>query len=291
MSDPEKSPFPFVALLLGVVCIGSSPIFVRLAAVTGPVSAFWRVAIAGICLLVLSAARREGPPAKSIRWGVVLGGLFFAADLALWNQSLLSVPVAICTPVGNSAPLWVGLGGWLIWKRRPSAAFWTGLVVSAAGIAVLARPWSAAARLDLVGLSMALAASVFYAGYILCTTRIRSRASTLSFMTLSTIVSGIALWLFCTATGQVLTGFSSVTWMALAGLGLVSHLAGWMLINYALGHLAPELASITLLGQTVVAGLLAVPVLGELPDPVQLAGGVMVLVGIWWASRSRETGG
>ena len=135
---------------------------------------------------------------------------------------------------------------------------------------------------------MALAASVFYAGYLLSTTRIRSRTTTLSFMTLSTIASGLVLWLLCQATGQVLTGFSDATWMALVGLGLVSHLAGWMLINYALGHLAPELAAVTLLGQTVVAGLLAVPVLRELPDALQLAGGALVLAGIWWASRAKN---
>lgn len=284
----EKSPYPFVALLFGVVCIGSSPIFVRLAAVPGPVSAFWRVTIAGICLVILSAIRREGLPAKAIRGGVLLGGLFFALDLALWNQSLLRVPVAICTPVGNSAPLWVGLGGWLIWKRRPASAFWTGLALAVVGIAALARPWSVSAKPDLLGLSMALAASVFYAGYLLSTTRIRSRTTTLSFMTLSTIASGLVLWLLCQATGQVLTGFSDATWMALVGLGLVSHLAGWMLINYALGHLAPELAAVTLLGQTVVAGLLAVPVLRELPDALQLAGGALVLAGIWWASRAKN---
>jgi len=288
MSVPEKSPYPFAALLLGVACIGSSPIFVRLASVPGPVSAFWRVAVAGICLVLASLARREGAPPRSIRWGVLLGGVFFASDLALWNQSLLRVPVAICTPVGNSAPLWVGIGGWLLWKRRPSGAFWTGLVIAVAGIAVLARPWTAAANLDMGGLAMALGASVFYAAYLLGTTRIRSRTTTLSFMTFSTLSSCAVLWLYCRATGQILTGFSWEAWTALAGLGFVSHLAGWLLINYALGHLAPELAAVTLLGQTVVAGLLAIPVLGEIPDAIQVAGGVLVLVGIWWSGRTRN---
>jgi drug/metabolite transporter (DMT)-like permease len=213
--------------------------------------------------------------------------LFFASDLALWNESLLRVPVALCTPVGNSAPLWVGIGGWLIWRRRPSAAFWTGLALAIAGILVVAGPWKVASKLDMGGLAMALGASVFYAGYLLGTSRIRSRTTTLSFMTMSTVSSGLILLAYCLATGQILTGFSGATWMALVGLGIVSHLTGWLLINYALGHLAPELASVTLLGQTVVAGLLAIPVLGEFPDTSQLAGGALVLAGIWWSGRTR----
>ena len=77
------------------------------------------------------------------------------------------------------------------------------------------------------------------------------------------------------------------SWWALVGLGIVAHLAGWLFINYALGHLAPEIASITLLGQTVVATIAAVPVLGEWPDARQLCGSALLLAGIWRATRTR----
>jgi drug/metabolite transporter (DMT)-like permease len=272
-------------LIAGVLCIGSSPIFVRLADVPGPVSAFWRMAFAAAGLVVLSLVRRERWPARGLRCAIALGGVFFAADLSLWNQSLLQVPVAVCTPVGNSAPLWVGLGAWIAWKRRPSSAFWTGLFLAMAGMLVLSGEAVLDAGRYAGGLAMALAASVFYAFYLMGTSKVRSRTTTLSFTTFSTLASVAVLFPLNIGMGQNLFHLPSQAWWALLGLGLVAHLAGWLLINYALGHLPAENASITLLGQTVVATIAAVPLLGEIPDVRQLAGGALVLAGIWWASR------
>lgn len=293
-SSPEFLPFTVVpkavegrlayaSLIAGVICIGSSPIFVRLADVPGPVSAFWRMAFAAMGLSAMSAVRGERIPAKGLRWAIALGGVFFACDLSLWNQSLLQVPVAVCTPVGNSAPLWVGLGAWILWKRRPSSVFWTGLFLAMAGMLVLSGRAVLEAGRYAGGLAMALAASVFYAFYLMGTSRVRSRTTTLSFTTFSTLVSVAVLLPLNLGTGQDLFQMSSQAWWALLGLGLVAHLAGWLFINYALGHLPPENASITLLGQTVVATIAAIPLLGELPDARQLAGGTLVLAGIWWA--------
>lgn len=280
-----EARFAYPALIAGVLCIGSSPIFVRLAEVPGPVSAFWRMAFALTGLVAISLVRRERLPAANLRVAIALGGLFFAADLSLWNQSLLQVPVAVCTPVGNSAPLWVGLGAWIVWKRRPSSLFWTGLFLAMAGMLVLSGGAVLEAGRYAGGIAMALAASVFYAFYLMGTSKVRSRTTTLSFTTFSTLASVAVLLPLNLGTGQNLFSLSSQAWWTLLGLGLVAHLAGWLFINYALGHLPPENASITLLGQTVVATIAAIPLLGELPDSRQLAGGMLVLAGIWWAGR------
>jgi drug/metabolite transporter (DMT)-like permease len=71
-------------------------------------------------------------------------------------------------------------------------------------------------------------------------------------------------------------------------LGIVSQLGGWLSINYALGHIQATQVSVTLLAQAVVTTLVAIPVLGELPAPVQIVGGVMVLGGIYWVYRGRD---
>ena len=86
-------------------------------------------------------------------------------------------------------------------------------------------------------------------------------------------------------TGTRLTGFAAGTWAALLGLGLVTHVGGWLAINYALGHLRASVVSVSLLGQAVVMALVAIPLLGEGPDMGQLAGGVLVLGGIHIVNR------
>ena len=69
--------------------------------------------------------------------------------------------------------------------------------------------------------------------------------------------------------------------------GLVSQLAGYLAISYALGYLPASIVSPTLLGQPVLTALLAVPLLNESIGWAQVAGGALVLAGIWFINRPR----
>ena len=56
-------------------------------------------------------------------------------------------------------------------------------------------------------------------------------------------------------------------------------------INYALGHLPAPITSVVLLGQVVLAAILAVPILGEPIRPSQMIGGLFILGGIYIVNR------
>src|SRR3982751_6880718 len=80
----------YAALALGALCIGFSAIFTKWAGVPGPVSGFYRVAIATIVLAApvgLRFGKRERPGRDALLLAG-LGGVFFAGDLASWNTSL-----------------------------------------------------------------------------------------------------------------------------------------------------------------------------------------------------------
>ncbi|MDD2197146.1 MAG: EamA family transporter [Bacteroidales bacterium] len=74
---------------------------------------------------------------------------------------------------------------------------------------------------------------------------------------------------------------------ALSGLGLISHFFGWLSINYALGHLKGTNVSVTLLSQSIVTALVAIPVLGESLSMNQIVGGLLVLSGVYYVNRRR----
>ena len=82
-------------------------------------------------------------------------------------------------------------------------------------------------------------------------------------------------------------GYELRTYLSLFGLGIVSQGLGWLAINYAQGKLPATLVAPTMLGQPVVTGLLAGPLLGEFLEPLQIAGGVGVLAGVYLVHRSR----
>jgi len=284
---PKRHLGAWLALALGTVCIGFSAIFVKLAHVAGPVSAFYRVLIAGAVLVpwwLARGARRPGPFELRL---ILLGGVCFAADLALWNTSLLLTSAASATLLANNSPLWVGLASYFLFRERLSGRYWLGLAVALAGMMCLMG--SAAfqhLRLD-PGNMLALGASFFYAAYLLTSHRVRATVDLLTVMTLSTVVSLVILYLLNLAMGTTLTGYPPRVWGALAGLGLISQLAGWLAINYALGHLRAAPVSVCLLAQVVVTALVAMPLLGEYMKLNQVAGGVLVLAGIYFVTQDK----
>jgi len=292
MADPnQKNVFlAYVALSIGIVCIGFSAIFVKIAGAPGAVSAFYRVLIAGIGIVpwgILQRAKRPSPKETII---IAAGGVSIALNLALWNTSILLTSAATATLLANNAPLWVGLGALLLFREHLSFRYWCGLILSIIGMAILvgAIAWSRVHRFQLnVGDVLAFISSGFYAAYLLTTQRARVRVDTLTFMTISLLSSIFVLLILNLAMGTSLTGYSPKTWSALIGLGLISHMGGWLAINYALGHLRAARVSVTLLAQVIVTALLSIPLLGEALSRRQIFGGMVVLCGIYLANQSK----
>jgi drug/metabolite transporter (DMT)-like permease len=215
----------------------------------------------------------------------VIGGVLFAADLAFYNSAVMLGSATSATLMTNNAPLIVGLGSWLILKQKPGRAFWLGLALATAGTAVVAGTEAMQALAAGWANALALLSAVFYAGYILVTGRVRAHSDTLTLTSISVFASAASLLLYCLVMRLPLSGYSLKSWAALAGIGLVTQLGGYLAISYALGHLPATVTSVSLLAQLPVTALLAVPCLGEPISTAQIAGGVLVLGGIYLATR------
>ena len=287
----------YLALAAAVVAIGWSAIFVRWAAIPGAASAFYRVLIAALVLVPWRAthkpagARRRSPSARA-RLMAVLAGVFFALDLAFFNTAVMRSSAATTSLLGSNAPLFVGLGSWLLLRKTPRPIFWAGLAASLAGIALMifsadtSSPAAAASRHDIVGDLMAVAAAFFFAGYILAVSEARESMDSLTLNTIAMVASSIALLPICLIVGAPLWGYSTQTWMALLWLGLISQVGAYLCIAFALGHLPATAVSVGLLAQAPITAVLATIFLGERLTLLQLAGGVLVLAGIYIVNRA-----
>lgn len=287
----------YLALAAAVGGITWSAILVRWAAIPGPSSAFYRVFLAALVLWPLRLARGAAAPhavrpryhANRRAWLLaVAGGAFFGMDLALYNTAVMRTTAAAATLLGNNAPIFVGIGTWIFFKRRPKRTFWTGLALALGGaatvIAVSVLRGGRAAG-DLTGDLLAVVAAAFFAGYMLTTERVRAEMDTLTFNSLAAVGSVVTLLLVCLVIGAPLGGFGAPTWWALAGLAFISQLGAYYALVYALGHLPATLTSVGLLAQVPLTAILAVPLLGETLTWPQVAGGLLVLAGIAVVNR------
>jgi len=292
MYAPNRSDMvgAYLALAFGVVCIGFSAIFVRFAGVPGPVSAFYRILIASIVIVPWWLHRRTKWPSRVDLVLTLAGGVFFALDLILWNTSVMLTSATTATLLANNAPLWVGIGALVLFRERLSTRYWAGLAIALTGITILVGigAWMQL-RLSR-GDMLAIGASFFYAAYLLTTQQARARIDTSTFTAISVSSSLLLLFGLNLVLGTAMTGYSVNTWGALVGLGLVSHLGGWLSINYALGHLRAARVAVGVLGQAMVTALLSIPLLGESLSINQMVGGVLVLFGIYVVNQAKSKG-
>jgi drug/metabolite transporter (DMT)-like permease len=278
------------ALLIGGAAIGGSPIFVRLSEVGPMATAFWRVALALIPLVVWSQLRNgaatDKPPQRLSDYAMlVLPGVFLAIDLGAWHLSLTMTSVANATLLANVAPVFVTLASWALFRSPVSGVFLGGLVTAIAGVVVLKGGPAALGGGDLAGDGIAIIAAMFYAGYILAIGRLRSRFATNRIMLWSTASAAVCMLPMALFTEPSLLPPSAFGWAMLLGLAFVSHAGGQVAITYALAYLPPAFSSLTLLLQPVVAAFLAWLLLSEPVGLMQAIGGAIVLVGILIARR------
>ena len=285
----------YAALAFGVVCIGLSAIFTKWTHLPGSVSAFYRVSIAELALLPLYAVSvRRGQVRLDRRaWIVALAaGVFFALDLGLWNTSLSFASAANATLLGNDAPLIVGLIAFFVFRERLRPTYWAGMVIALIGMGIIVGQDAFSGQHGLgLGDALALVAGGAYALYMVTTQRVRERMNTVASLVIPGMAGAVLLLTFNLATGRALWGFAPGSWLALGALALISQVAGWLAINYALGHLPASVVSVTLLAQPVLTALFAVPLLGEALGGRQMLGGVVALTGIYLVNRAASRKG
>ena len=280
----------YVALAAGILALSMSAMFVRWAKAPGPVTGFYRLLFATLLTFPLFLRAQKKQPTSLLPHLIfpVLGGLFTAGDFALWNTSVQYTTASNATLLGNTAPLWVALVAWLLFRERLGRDFWVGLALALGGaVFIVGHDFLVHPTFGLGDL-MACGAAVFYASYLLTTQRGRARLDVFRYWWLVSLVAAFGLLIVNLALGNRLGGYPAFTWMIFLLTALVSQIIGYMSISYALGHLPAAIVSPTLIGQPIVTAILAIPLLSEVPGPWQTAGGVVALIGIYLVNQAHN---
>lgn len=284
-----------VALFAGAVAIAFAPIFVRISPVGPSATAFWRILLALPALWVWMVLKRKGldskcsPSSFSDYFRLSLAGLFFAGDLSLWHWSIKLTSVANATLLVNFAPVFVTLGGWLIFRQKVRLIFLLGMALALLGMTLIAGHSFQVSLHHFLGDTLSFTAALFYAGYLLSVKSLRERFSTATLMAWSGLVTAAALLPITLLSGESLFFHNLQGWVILIGLALISQVAGQSLIAFALAHLQASFSSVALLVQPLTAALLAWLLLNEAIGTWQVFGGLLVLFGILVAKRGSTT--
>jgi drug/metabolite transporter (DMT)-like permease len=284
---------PAITVLVGAVAIAFSGVLYELANVSPSTGAFYRCvwALPPLWIIARWERRRFGPrPARS-RYFAWIAGVFFAADLVFWHNSIEHIGAGLATVLGNMQVVLVGVLAWVLLRERPSNASLVSIPVVLFGVVLI----SGALETGAYGPDPALGAvfgvltALMYSGFLL-TLRQGGRgvigpAGPLLDATFASAI-GCALIGLAVRDLDWTPSWSAQGWLIL--LALSSQVLGWLLIAISLPRLPAVVTSVSLTLQPVCSVIFAAIILSEDPSPLQLLGASCILAGLVISSLGRR---
>ena len=187
-----------------------------------------------------------------------------------------------------TAPAAVVVWLWLRHGERPGALTLVGAGLAALGL-VLVLDLVSGAELNVAGVLWALGAMVGCAVYFVISADEDNGLPPLALAAAGLVIGGLSLGLLglvgllpMTATTQDVTmaGSSVAWWVPLVLLGLVTAAIAYVSGIAASRRLGSRVASFVALSEVVLGVLWAWLLLDELPRPVQLLGGILIMAGV-----------
>jgi drug/metabolite transporter (DMT)-like permease len=290
---------PTFVLALALLGISFAGPLVRLSHANALAIGAWRlgfslVIIAGF--LVGTGGWRQWRRLSRQDFAITLGaGVLLAIHFWTWNASIALTTVAASVVLVNTQPVVVALLSAFWLREPPSRTQWLGIAIAMTGAFVVVAPdivQSAGllgGRRALLGDLLAVVGAVTAAIYFVVGRRVRATLDLWPYVALVYGACFVTLVLFALLVRAPLTPQPPRELAIFAGLALGPMLLGHTGLNWALRYLPAYAVNVTLLGEPVGATLLAavIPGIRETPNPLTLAGGAVVLFGIFVTTRRR----
>ena len=239
------------------------------------------------CLLLL---RRIGLPTGAATGRMMAYGVVAVAGAQLcFFSAVQHLSVGVALLLEYTAP--VLLIGWHWWRSgvRPRRSTLIGAGVAVAGLA-LVLDLTGDLEVSLVGVAWGLGAALCLCGYFILSES--GGADTPPPLLLTTVGTGVGAGVLLLAAALGLVGLDATTaptaiagqtwpwWVPVATLVLVAAVLAYLTGIAAVRRLGSSVASFVALAEVVFAVAFAAVLVGQQPSPIQLVGGILILVGI-----------
>ena len=100
-------------------------------------------------------------------WLAIAAGICFGFDMWLWSTGVVLSNATIPTLSANLAPIWVGIGTVIVFKKRQKKAFWLGILLALSGMLLMIHRDLSQNNHIVPGALLGIAAGLFYATFYL----------------------------------------------------------------------------------------------------------------------------
>lgn len=270
-------------LFIAIVAISFSAIFVKWSDAPASILSMYRMILASLFLLPIVWIKRvEFGRIQTKDWLLLLlSGLFLALHFVLWFGSLKLTTVASSTIILALQPLVSLAGGFLLFRERTTLAALATMAIAIIGAVMIGWGDFGLSRQAILGDLLSFLSVIAVVAYLLIGQQAVRKVSHWIYSFCVFFFSSLFLLAYNASTAIPMTGYSKREWgifLLLAIVPTVAHVINNWLMNYV----NATTISMSILGEPVGATLLAVLLLGERLTGWQIAGGVLILIGVFF---------
>ena len=218
-------------------------------------------------------------------------GLILSAHFAFWITSLEFTSVASSVMLVTIHPVLVAPAAHYLFKEKLSIVNLIGILVSISGVIILiyGNYGLSSLKLDtLEGNMLEILGGISAGFYILGGRRIRRNVSIATYAIVVYGVGTLALLVICIFFNAPVYGLDVNDYWIILLMAVVSGIFGHTLYNWSLEYIRASLASVVLLGEPFFSTLFAfaMPWVHQVPSEFTIAGGSIIILGIYMTSRN-----
>lgn len=284
MGQEHRLAYP--ALFVAILAVSFASIFVRWSDSDPLVIAGYRMLFASLILAPFAywERRTSEPLERRTVLMVVLTGAVLAVHFFAFISSLRYTTVASSTLLVNFHPLIVGAASVLILKESSKRTM-VGVAIGFVGVAVIAI--SGLGSGQALGNSMALLGGVMAAIYILAGRVLRRSLGIFTYAFMVYISASFVLLSAAVINGVPLWPYPMEEILIFLALAVVCTIFGHTVYNWSLRYLSAPVISTSLLGEPILASVLALFLLGEVPGIVVVLAAPLVIIGVLLTAMDR----
>jgi drug/metabolite transporter (DMT)-like permease len=296
-----QAPAARLAVLFGLMVTAWSLSFivVKVAAREIPAVLLTAMRAAGSAIIMIAVAAWDGRQNPRPKWnwadapkllaaattGITLNQLFYIVGVSRTSVAHSSIVIALLPAIVHLMAVIAG-------QERVTLTKIAGMATALGGVAVLQLTRSADTTATLSGDLIVFLGTLVFSFYTVLSKELTSRYGGIYQTALGFVVGAVTLpWIAWWSGERVhLAQVSPIAWLSLSYMILIQSVVAYLIYYYLLAHVPASRVSMFTYFQPVLATLFAWMLLNEPVTGSLVAGGAIVIAGVWLAERKGTAG-
>lgn len=281
--NPSSLRFhPYILLFVSILSVSVSSIMIKSSDTPTSVAGMYRLYISVILMLPFV-------PWKTLRtsemnkkdWSTVfLAGLFLGLHFLCWMESLVYTSVASSMVILSIQPLFVMVGSYFMFRERTGILTVLCLLAALLGSIIIAWGDIGVSREALIGDGLSLLGTILVSSYMLAGQKASRKIDANVYSVIVFFIGGSVMLAYSLLNNIPLIGYDSSDWTYFFLLAVIPTIFGQYIFNLLLKSIGATTVSVGIIGEPVLAIILAYLLLGETISIFQFIGGLVTLLGM-----------